>query len=91
MHTLLKSGNEKAAQKMDDGQNVGSHAAEKNQNLQEDWLLFMIIRNNSSEVLSFKIRTTGISFLVKIIDWEGQGGSCLPKGLWTELHNKVVL
>lgn len=29
MHTLLKSGNEKAAPKMDDGQNVGSHAAEK--------------------------------------------------------------
>lgn len=92
MRTLLKWGNEKAGQKMNDGQNLGSYAGEKKkpnkQNLQEAWLLFMIIRNNSSEVLSSKIRT-GISFVVKIIGWEGQGGSCLPKGLWTELHNKV--
>lgn len=29
MHALLKRGNEKAAQKMDDGQNLGSHAGEK--------------------------------------------------------------
>lgn len=36
-------------------------------------------------LVSSKIRTT---FLVKIIGWEGQGGSCLPKCLWTELHNK---
>lgn len=40
-------------------------------------------------VMLSKIRTV-ISFLVKITGWEGQGGSCLPKCLRTELHNKEV-
>lgn len=49
MRALLNWGNEKAAQKMDDGHNLGSHAGGKKRNLH--WLLFMIIRDSSSDAV----------------------------------------
>lgn len=61
MRALLKWGNEKAAQKMDDGQNLGSHAGEKKRNLQEHWLLFMIIRNSSSDAVQYQNNSNQLS------------------------------
>lgn len=70
MHALLKWGNEIAAQKMDDRQNSSSHAGEKKGICKSTD--FYLRSSGTALVMLSKIRTTVISFLVKITGWAGQ-------------------